>query len=351
MKNSYIKFLKKIQNIPQYLPIIMGLTSYWYIKDKGVYRRNTISGTIAVAVNIMGVLCLLQDLINFLQIYENTEGQHRLVIIMSSFRYIQGLLVLCAIVHIWHKDTTYTAIKWQIEKLEEQSLNYFPKCKGIEGRFKKLSYLKYFFLTYLYLAVLIARCSQFSETMEFWTALKIIFLTNVQFRSNLIYFQYFQMFWKTCRIYSYIEHHTAYLADEPLRDIHTNKPFVESHLCFKLSSLLELHSNLGSCLRRLQILFKSQIFRCRYTVIVYNIIAVYYIFLYQEYMKDSLLHLILVVTTYIFNNLDLYVNDNMIDMTSQHFGNLNLNLKQFDGIRNSAKNLQLQVNVANYHPQ
>lgn len=345
MKRHFIKFLKRFQNIRQYFLIYMGLTSYWYDQEKGVYERNTVSGTVATAVNIMGAIVLVQVLIDYLEVFENIEQRHRLMVIMSSFKYLQGLLVLNAIVHIWRTDGSYTAIKWQIEKLEEQSRSNFASSKKIDGQFKKLLYFKYFIITYLYLSVLITSYTLLSRDMNFWTIFRIVLLANLQYLTYLILFQYFQMFWKTCRIYGYIELYISCLAEEAILELPSKNDLIERHLCYKLSWLLQLHSNLGSCLRRLQILCKSQIFQCRYNVNVNDIIAVYYAFLYPEYIKDDVAFLLLVVSTNVFNNIDLYLNDNMIDMTSQHFTDLNLALRKFTGVRSYARDLERQVNI------
>ncbi|XP_061391478.1 gustatory receptor for bitter taste 22e [Musca vetustissima] len=312
----------------------MGLTSYWYNEDKGIYQRSIASCTVVISVNILASIVLIEVLIDYSEIYENVEERHRLMVIMSSFKYLQGVLLLNTVWHLLRQDKKYTDLKWHIERLEEQSRKHFSKSQDIEKKFKFLAYLKYSIMLYLYGSVLITSYTLMSpqRNLWMWVILKTFLHTNQQYLTYLILYQYFQLFWKSNRMYAYIERQVGLLANEASDEL-------PSLIRVKLSWLMELHSKFGSDLRDLELLFKSAIFQCRYNINLYNIIAVYYVYLFSVYIKDAVAFLGLVVATYFCNHLDLYLNDNMTDITKQHFENLNINLRLFNGVRNSAAKL------------
>lgn len=330
--------LRKFQNYFQYFYIIQGLTAHWYDGRQGRFQRNTLSRMTVFAAHSVGLALLTRVLYDSLALFKELEKKNPLMAIMSGYKYVQGVMIVYTIIHIWRYDAAYTKLKSLILVLEKETIHNMEASRGWKYKFEYLKYLKYVILSYIYLVNMLIGYGSLACDCFIWNPIFIVFYANLQMLPFLVLHQYFQMIWKICRCFCYIDVTIVAIAQEC--DKWSSGDFGYHS---RLYHLLQLHSKLCRFLMQLKIIFKWQLLICRANIILFNLMAAYSIFLFLEFIKNAVELLSLIGLTYFCYTLYLYITDYMSEMTSSSFGDLNMGLKEFNVLRNVSGNIEKAV--------
>lgn len=319
----------------RFLPIVQGLTSYWYDTERGLFVRNSLSRNAHLLINILELALLFHIVVKYLMFISGDDLLHPLLVLMLTFNYqLLTILAIYTIGHIWCKDRSYIQLKLKILKLENSCDEKLPVCRKIDFKLQLLLRLKYFLLGYSCLGVLVTNAIAYADRLNIWTVILIAFYTNVISLYHFVLFQYFELNWKLCRKFYQLEEYVAVLSRTSNRQEERNLS-KEIHWISKV----QLCSKLGE----LQRIFKWHIFFSRFYIIFANILTVYTNFVLADQIKKSLLLSGTFIFGYFLNALYLYITDFVCDMISQSFKELEASLKEFNETSGRRGPLEKQV--------
>lgn len=327
-----------VQNYFQYFFIAQGLTAYWYDESRGKFQRNILSRATVFLAHSVGVALLLHLLFDSLELFKGFDDLNPLLIVVSCYKYVQGVLVIFTVIHIWRYDEAYTKLKQRIFHLERDNGSKLCSSNRIESNFRCLAYLKYGIISYLYLAILLVSYGSISYDNYFLDIPLIFCYAHTQILPYMVLFQYFQMIWKLCRCFHNLDITIAFIAQEAVKSPCHMVTFDSS-----LYELLQLHTKLCHCLIQMQQIFKLEMFVCRSNILISNTIAAYYIFMFTIYIPEAVIVISVASVTYLFHIVDLYINDYIGDMNSYSFEEIILKLREFNGGKNLGWKLEKVV--------
>lgn len=336
LNHSVKSFCRKVRNYFQYFVIVQGLTAYWYDENQNGFQRNTLSRVVVFVAHSVGLVFLVYILIDSLELFENTEDLNPVMVIMSGYKYVQGVMIVYTIIHIWRYDMACFELKSWILLLEKEVNHNMNECQGWKYKFEYLMYLKYGILFYIYLANMLLSYNSLPWQFSLWDVPLIVCFANLQMLPYLVLYQYFEIFFKICRCFCHIEMNVIAMAEKKLLG-------VENDTTSRHCELQRLHSKLCRVLGELKSIFQLELLVCRSNIIMCNLAAAYFAFLFILYIRETMAILGLVAVTYFFNTLDLYINDYMCDMTSSSFGDLNSSLKGFNVLQSVTGSVEKAV--------
>lgn len=325
--------------------IFLGLTAYWCNDEKRAYRRNRITQIIFCISNVVGIAVLFLNLASEMVETEEKPNVHPLVLLVSRFNIrIRVISVIYTVVHVWLSDLDYIKLKMQVEFLERTYRAVMKRQSKIDTKFRRLLRLKTFILCYIYVTALVWH----KESIYNFNILGIItgiFYTNIENLAYFVWFQYFEIIWKICRLFYYINWNIEEIVCDVLRRKNRS---IDSNICEHFSSakmyrLMKFHSKLCCIMEKLQNIFISQLFISRLTILSGNIVAIYYAFVVFDSLRYSIGMVIIGGFSYFLTTLDLYINDYLCDMTSHSFAKIVLSLKNINGVPYCGRDLDKRV--------
>ncbi|XP_059224957.1 putative gustatory receptor 59b [Stomoxys calcitrans] len=335
VKESLCKFG---QQIISYYHIFMGLSSYWYCKKKNKYQRNMCSRLVLVVINVLGMVVVCIKLQNYLEEFRRDHAWNSLILLVYE---INGRLRIClaahTVLHVIRYDRLITSMKMELEQLKIHCLTRITLRPAIETRFTFLFCLKYFMLYYIHIVMLVASVREATNALCIWQIMGAIAFVNISGLWYFVLFQYFEIIWKICCLFYYIEQHVCYIAKEADA---TGAPLED--LVIQLYWSLRVHSKLCLYWLQLQHMFKGQIFLSRLVNVTSNCATILYAFISSDTIYQSLVILVMGSFTYLLLTLDLYINDYMCDMAVNSFKGLQLALKNFNGLQQTWTTLHQQ---------
>ncbi|XP_059224958.1 putative gustatory receptor 59b [Stomoxys calcitrans] len=333
-----IRFSIYRQQIISYYHIFMGLTSYWYCKEQDKYERNMGSRLFHIMLNVVSLLVMCFKLQNFIEEFRKAQALHPLITLLFEMNNrLRSLLVAHTVLHVIRYDRLITCMRMELQELKSHCLREITLRPDIEARFKYLFWAKLLFLYYIYIISLVMTLTTANNVSSIWQIMMNIAFVNINGLWYFVLFQYFEIIWKICCLFYYIEQHVCHIAQEAVA---TAVPL--EGLARKLYWSLRMHSKLCVCWLQLQNGFKWQIFLSRLVNVTSNSTNIFYAFVSSASIYQSLLMLTMGSLSYLVITLDLYINDYMCDMTVNSFEGLHLALKEFNGVQHTWTALHLQ---------
>uniref|UniRef100_A0A1I8Q9Z8 Gustatory receptor n=1 Tax=Stomoxys calcitrans TaxID=35570 RepID=A0A1I8Q9Z8_STOCA len=328
LQDSLQRILRNIKHLGRYYPIFLGLTAYWYDVKCLEYKRSWLSHLVMLLSNLTGTVLTNFILAGYIELFGKVPYVNPVMKWVSYVSPIsRSVLGAFTVGHILLHDQAIVQLKMLLLAAERKCLERLKyACPALEKRFKYLYWLKTFLLLYMYLTTYVLGLCILPGNMGIMKFVLAFLYGNFLSQWSFVFFEYFELLWKLCSL--------LYQIEEGLSDVirrvklENNEP----QACSTMSWLLMRHSELCGLLLKFEQNFKWQLFVSRLSNMASYSITTYFVFVFNKTIYDSMIFVGVAFLSYLLLTLDSFLIDYICDVTAQSFDDLELALKDFNGI-------------------
>uniref|UniRef100_A0A905STE8 Gustatory receptor n=1 Tax=Stomoxys calcitrans TaxID=35570 RepID=A0A905STE8_STOCA len=259
MKQYLERICQLFKQVGRFLPILGGLTTYWYDHQSGDFRRNTISRLLPWTLNIIGLIWIMYWDLIYIEIFFNKQLNPVMRYVVTSRYFVIALPPISALVQILFRESRFIQIQRNIRIQEMECLKKIAPCPEIEIKFKLLRFFKYLIVAFIFI---INGYWAWDMSKEYY--LLAFLYVNVISLPNFLMLQYYLVLAKLCRLCFYIDKHIRQVAQEVTNLPAGNHPTMECRTCCEIYWLRLQHSKLARLYAELQALFKCLLYLKRF---------------------------------------------------------------------------------------